>query len=115
MLQEVDVVKRLNETKLVIEQLRSQGLSVPEEAFEMQQIMQRCVNAESMLATDVESKLSLGREAYESYARSTGWKSLVTGDRLLSWEEMSDEVQAAWMCSAAWVAGRTIRKFGIGT
>lgn len=54
-----------------------------------------------------------GREAYEAYCRQTGWKSLVSGAPLPQWPELSAEIQSAWSCSAAWVAGRVLRRAGL--
>lgn len=50
--------------------------------------------------------MNLAKEAYEAYANHTNWKSLATGATLPQWDELSDAIKAAWMSSAAWVAGK---------
>ena len=43
---------------------------------------------------------TLGQVAYEAYRASTGGVSLVSGDRLPSWEDQAPEIQAAWEAGA---------------
>lgn len=50
--------------------------------------------------------MQLAREAYEAYANHTGCKSLVSGQQLPQWIDLSPEIQQAWEASAAWVAGK---------
>ena len=38
--------------------------------------------------------------AYEAYCKNTGWKSLVSGAKLPSWNELRPEIQAAWRAAA---------------
>ena len=109
----LDVESKLTETDAAIKQLQAAGVAVPEEAVELREIMQRCVTAERLVATNMESQLSLGKEAYEAYARHTGFKSLATGSELPQWDGLSDAIRGAWTVSAAWVAGRVLRKFGV--
>lgn len=111
----LDIQAKLDETNQAIAELEAYGQGVPPEALQMQEIMQRCVTAEKLVETNLESQLSLGREAYEAYCRSSGGKSLVSGADLPTWENLSDEIKSAWKCSAAWVAGRVMRKFGVMT
>lgn len=111
----LDIQAKLDETNQAIAELEAYGQGVPPEAREMQEIMQRCVAAEKLVETNLESQLGLGREAYEAYCRSSGGKSLVSGADLPGWDALSEEIKSAWMCSAAWVAGRVMRKLGIAT
>ncbi len=48
--------------------------------------------------------LTLAKIAYEAYCDQTENKSLVTGDELPSWDNLSVGIQAAWFASAAAVA-----------
>lgn len=41
-----------------------------------------------------------GRIAYEAYCKSSGGKSLVSGDALPCWDALKPEIRAAW-CAAA--------------
>lgn len=108
----LDVEKTLADTESAIKTLSEAGQTVPAEALEMREILQRCVSAEKLVATNLETSLSLGKEAYEAYARHTGFKSLATGADLPQWDGLSEAIRNAWMVSAAWVAGRVLRKFG---
>ena len=115
----IDVVQRLEEMEQCIAMSQLYGLEVPEEAFELKEIMERCVAAElfyvnqKRIAADTAEAMHLDREAYEAYARHTGWKSLVSGADLPQWDQLSDEIRIAWRVSAAWVIGRTLRHFGV--
>lgn len=109
----IDVRQRLLETTTTIALMRSRGIAIPEEALEMEEIFQRCVDAEALIETNLESQLSLGKEAYEAYCNATNWKSLVSGADLPPWDNLSEPIRSAWMVSAAWVAGRVLRKFGV--
>jgi len=40
------------------------------------------------------------RIAYEAYARSTGGKSLVSGDTLPGWDDLPQPIQWAWDAAA---------------
>ena len=57
--------------------------------------------------------VNLGKEAYERYCTHTGWKSLATGARLPPWTELKPEIREAWMVTAAWIVGRTMRLNGL--
>jgi len=50
--------------------------------------------------------MNLAREAYEAYATSTKWKSLVSGQPLPQWDSLSPEIQKAWGVSTAWIVGK---------
>jgi hypothetical protein len=41
-----------------------------------------------------------GQVAYEAYSVKTGGKSLVSGDRLPSWDDLPEQVQVAWEAAA---------------
>jgi len=43
---------------------------------------------------------SLAQVAYEAYAESTGWKSLVSGAVLPAWDLVKPEIQASWQAAA---------------
>lgn len=115
----IDVLTRLAETNAAIELFKAHNVRVPDEALEIQEVMQRCVAAESALALaqqtpeDVAINMQLDKEAYEAYARHTGWKSLATGSPLPQWDDLSKEIRTAWQVSAAWVAGRVMRHYGL--
>lgn len=47
---------------------------------------------------------SLGQLAYEAYCDHTGWKSLVSGCKLPSWDLLGDCIKAAWETSASRVS-----------
>jgi hypothetical protein len=52
-----------------------------------------------------------GRICYEAYATQTGGRSLVTGDELVPWEGLGDELKAAWIAAAQTVrAQATVRQ-----
>jgi hypothetical protein len=56
-----------------------------------------CWGNEALSRKDFEMEpISLGQLAYEAYVQHSGGKSLVTGDLLPSWEELSPDVKAAW-------------------
>lgn len=42
----------------------------------------------------------LGQIAYEAYCENTGWRSLITGDRLPSWNQQDAALQSAWNVAA---------------
>lgn len=109
----VNVEAKLAETNEAIAIFEAAGTPVPPEAVEVQEIMRRCVDAERMIATTAETELAIGREAYEAYARHTNFKSLVSGAPLPQWDGLSDAIRQAWNVSAAWVAGRVLRKAGV--
>lgn len=115
----IDVQEKLDETVQAIAILKQSGASVPEEAFEMKEIFERCVEAERLLGADkangfaAAASLHLDREAYEAYARHTGWKSLATGADLPQWDALPEAIRVAWRVSAAWVIGRVLRHFGV--
>lgn len=44
---------------------------------------------------------NLGQLAYEAYCDHTGWKSLVSGCKLPSWDLLGDGIKAAWEVSAS--------------
>lgn len=46
----IDIAKRLEETNAAIAALKSLTGNVPEEALEIQEIMQRCIDAEAKIA-----------------------------------------------------------------
>jgi hypothetical protein len=39
---------------------------------------------------------SLGQIAFEAYCKATSGRSLVSGDRLLTWDKLKPEIQHAW-------------------
>lgn len=43
----------------------------------------------------------LGRFAYEGYCSYTGYKSLVTGEPLPTWENLKPEIREAWEVAAS--------------
>lgn len=88
--------------------------SYREELRRSEGVVARAAAYDELIATGLGSQMSIGREAYEAYARHTRWKSLATGQDLPQWADLREEIQAAWMVSAAWVAGRVMRKFGVG-
>lgn len=47
---------------------------------------------------------NLGRIAYEAYRDSTGGVSLVNGDQLPQWEDLTDGVKSGWKCAGLAVA-----------
>ena len=49
---------------------------------------------------------SLGRACYEGYYDHTGGVSIVSGERLPQWDQLSDAIKAAWEAAAlAVIAG----------
>jgi hypothetical protein len=39
---------------------------------------------------------SLGQVAFEAYCKATSGRSLVSGDRLPTWDKLKPEIQHAW-------------------
>lgn len=54
--------------------------------------------------------LEYGRTAYEGYYAHSGGKSLVNGDHLPMWQDLSNHIQLAWGEAARQVALRTHRR-----
>jgi hypothetical protein len=44
--------------------------------------------------------IELGRVAYEAYCEHTGGVSLVSGQKLPTWDILSPEIKAAWEAAA---------------
>lgn len=49
-----------------------------------------------------------GQVAYEAYAGSTGWKSLVSGAPLPQWEAQAEPIRAAWEAAATAARARVV-------
>ena len=45
-------------------------------------------------------KITLGQIAYESYCANTDWKSLVSGENLPAWTNLSQSIKEAWEAAA---------------
>lgn len=43
---------------------------------------------------------TLGQVAYEAYAQSANWKSLIHGDPLPQWQELAPPVRNGWDAAA---------------
>ena len=43
---------------------------------------------------------SLGEIAYNAYCKDTGWKSLVSGAQLPTWQLLSEAIREAWEAAA---------------
>lgn len=43
----------------------------------------------------------LGEVAYAAYCARTGWKSLISGASLPSWQDVPSEIRSAWRAAAA--------------
>lgn len=76
----------------------------------IEQALESQAKADSVLSDYV---VNMGKEAYEAYCRHTGWKSLATGADLPQWPALKDEIRQAWMVTAAWIIGRTMRLNGL--
>lgn len=50
-----------------------------------------------------------GRLAFEAYAATTGNRSLVSGERLPSWNDLGSGVQEAWIAAAEAIRARIVR------
>jgi hypothetical protein len=61
------------------------------------------------LDADGEVVMAAARKAYEAYADRAGWKSLVTGDPLPQWADLSGSVMNGWFAAATAV----IRSFRV--
>ncbi len=48
--------------------------------------------------------VNLGKIAYEGYCSKSGNKSLITGAQLPSWDDLSEDIKAAWFAAADAVA-----------
>lgn len=44
--------------------------------------------------------MTYGQIAYEAYRRCSGGKSLATGSPIPDWQELREEIQAAWEIAA---------------
>jgi hypothetical protein len=44
--------------------------------------------------------MTLGQVAYEAYCRKSDWKSLISGQRLPLWKDLSDNIKEAWEAAA---------------
>lgn len=108
----IDVEKKLEETNLAIQTLKGVGHEVPAEAYEIQELTQRCAVAERLVAEGVEGQLHLGRQAYEAYSRHTGGKSLATGADLPTWDALPEPIRQAWIVAAARITGIVFCRFG---
>jgi hypothetical protein len=42
----------------------------------------------------------LGRICYEAYCTNTGWVSLISGEVLPQWDDMTDALKTAWIAAA---------------
>lgn len=47
---------------------------------------------------------SLGQQAYEAYCEKSGWKSLVSGFGLPSWDLLGDKIKETWEAAASRVS-----------
>lgn len=52
--------------------------------------------------------VNFGKVAYEAYCCKTGWKSLVSGAQLPSWDELKQEIRDAWEAAAM-----AVKNFGV--
>ena len=114
----IDLQEKLRETIQAIDLLKQSGQAVPDRVFELNEILQRCVDAESALdairnSDGAAAKMRLDREAYEAYCRHTNWKSLVTGEDLPQWDALPDAIRVAWRVSTARVIDQTLRRFDV--
>ena len=51
-----------------------------------------------------------GQRAYESYYAATNWKSIITGDSLLSWGDTRQALREAWEQAGSAVVDGLIRQ-----
>lgn len=60
------------------------------------------------------SLLSRGQIAYEAYCRSTGGVSLVSGDKLPTWDDLPPKIQTAWREAGDRVANHVVEMIFLG-
>ncbi len=61
------------------------------------------------MMADKSGKTDFLKIGYESYCRETGGVSPVTGDQLPPWEELPEEVRAAWTAATYDIVNTTIQ------
>lgn len=52
------------------------------------------------LSSEQEEIMQTAKAGYKAYCRYTGHVSLITGDRLPEWEQLSGDIQNAWYAAA---------------
>jgi hypothetical protein len=105
----LDLEKLLANTDEALAELQSRGMDIPQEAFEMREVMRRCVAAEKLVNARAQST-SLGEVAYVAYCKCSGGKSLVSGADLPQWEALSEQIRHAWVASAQAVFERVLSR-----
>ena len=105
----LDIEKMLANTDDALAVLQSRGTEIPQEAFEMREVLRRCVAAEKLVNARAQST-SLGEVAYVAYCKCTGGKSLVSGADLPQWDVLSEQIRHAWVASAQAVFERVLSR-----
>lgn len=112
----IDLKEKLRETEQAIEYLKQNGQVVPEEALEIREIIVRAKMAERGVevyrqgfAVNMVNGLELGQKAYEAYGRQSFGKSLVSGQLLPPWADLTEAIQKAWYAAALDVVQQVLR------
>jgi hypothetical protein len=112
----IDLDERLRETEQAIEVLRQAGLQVPDEAIEIREILMRAKLAERGVevyrnghGAELQERLGLGRKAFETYAKQSSGRSLVSGELLPAWAELPEAIRDAWCAAALEIAKQVLQ------
>lgn len=110
----LDLHEMLAGTLEAAELLKREGVELPVEAKEIEEILRRAIAAEEYVER-VEAAMNrlspqLGQEGYEAYRLAAGGVSLATGQKLPDWHGLSEDIRSAWTYAAGWVCALTVHR-----